>query len=95
MKTIEAYILEITTFNGKAYGNTVYISKDAADATAKRLDGEWETYKAKQVTVREISETEGAVGDKLVAINRMTDEDHAKMSGLAKLNRKEREALGL
>ena len=69
---ITAYRLKSDSMGGSDWQDTVYLNEEVAKLKAKSLEAEWIGYRVHPVKVREISDTEGAVGRDLVRIDKTT-----------------------
>jgi len=94
-ETIDAFRLKKDTMGGASWEYTVYTTMSVAEAVARQKHEEWVNYEVHPVKVRVLSQSDGVIGHDLVNIDRTTEEEWLRASGLKKLTVAERKALGL
>lgn len=96
MNTIKAYRLHKDTMGPPEDSDHVYTDEETAKLIAEdKPRDEFTTWKVNEVSVRVITQSEGAVGKELVLIDRTTPNQIHRERGLRKLTSAEREALKL
>jgi hypothetical protein len=92
---IEGFRLRKSMIGGSEDLCTLFTDHRVATLVAEELKEEWISYTVFPAKGRVLNNTEAAIGNVLVTIDRTTAKEYIRAAALLKLNKEEKEALGL